>query len=240
MGLRKAKEIIKGSFGVDPKNFQFIGPISIQETEDSFIASPENHQHFVSTFQLVSHEGNKDFEIKFGEWNVLQNQIYARLIITLPFYSIIEFKQLLNNFKMEGIEPEKNNSTDKLNQGGITNLQEHKSIKIPMTLMNSTIFFSPTSYVILRASESLIQIYFGRNFGQLTVVKTIDGKTSNVSKPGKYFPYSVTLSMNQIDPLINAIDSNIKNFESKTGLKIDTLDKMNEIIKNKTNLEEEK
>ena len=220
MTNNKQHEILKGTFKIDPNNLQFSGPVIVQEMPKIYFVSPENHLNFISTFQVVGHDGDRDFNIKFGEWNILQNSCYVKLVLILPFYEILRFKEILNDLK----DPS-NSSKGSEKKIQVKN-QQQQVIEIPLTITPLTLYFTPNQYFPISVSLNMVQIYFGRKMGTLTMDKiNKDKKIQKITKDSIFSPYSVTLPASAVNGLIDAIDTNIKTFEDKFDLKIKEITK---------------
>lgn len=172
---------------------------------------------------IVSHEGSKDFQIHFAEYSVPHDLYKTSIILVFSFETLNTFQKLLETYK------EKSNTTKK---GKMKTVKRKKSnLKSVGSFINEdTPIFSPNAFFSLGFAldmtknltidpESLdlssIKIFFGRKMGS-----TLQNETT---KKMDYFKYSITIPIETLISLKNAIKTNIKGFENKNKVKFSNL-----------------
>lgn len=199
------KKIQIGPINLDPSKYAYKGPFVGKETDEDIFLFKEPLFDKYCPIYIVSHEGDTDFTIFFGNFIPHLEEFLSELMIILSYGELLNFKESLE----KGLKDFKPSKTldDKKNSKEVKPIQGKK---LGMTLYGNTRFFSPNGYLILSSGKE-IRIYFGRKMG-----------ISNEKKI-TLFAYSVILPIEQANNLLSTIDTNIGNFEKKHNVKIKDL-----------------
>ncbi len=199
------KKIQIGPVNLDPSNYAYKGPFVGKETDEEIYIFREPLFDKYCPIYIVSHEGDTDFTIFFGNFVPHLEEFLSELMIILSYGELLNFKDSLEkglkDFKTSKVKEEKESTKE---------IQPIEGKKLGMTLYGNTRFFSPNGFLILSSGKE-IKIYFGRKMG-----------VSN-DKKITLFAYSVILPIDQAYNLVSIIDTNIDNFEKKHNVNIKDL-----------------
>ncbi len=186
---------------LDPTKVGYRGIIVQQEMFDGNIALfPERLITFYAPHVMVSHQGNTDFSIYFGQFQLQWMTFDVNIVLVFSQAELMKFIDFLMKFT--------NEMTSETSQGeeekNIPKEKKHEEVEetaIGMTLTSETFYYAPNAYIIL-PEPSGYRLYFGRNVGTRE-----DGRQVSL------FTCSVVIA--NIIELITVIKENVKMFESK-------------------------
>ena len=91
------KKIQIGPVNLDPSNYAYKGPFVRKETDEEIYIFREPLFDKYCPIYIVSHEGDTDFTIFFGNFVPHLEEFLSELMITLSYGELLNFKESLEN-----------------------------------------------------------------------------------------------------------------------------------------------